>query len=669
MPLFLVVGLAVVCLTSISSLLDSNHWVNHTHEVVQQAMNIEASAVDMETGMRGYLLAGKEDFLSPYTGGGDRFSSLIGELKQTVSDNPAQVQLLGEIESTIGEWKTNVTEPAIDLRTQIGQSKNMDDMADLVGEGRGKVYFDKFRGQIVTFIGREQKLLDERVALAESANEVAVLRDASKWINHTHEVIRAAMEIEAAGVDMETGMRGYLLAGDENFLDPYKNGKTNFVSKVSELKTIVNDNPDQVQLLTQIEKTISEWESNVTEPTIELRRTIGDAETMNDMADLIGEAHGKVYFDKFRNQISTFQDRELSLMVERQAAAKKTAEKANVMILGGVSLTLVFSLIISLLLASSIIKKFREIFGGLKSFSESELTELGNRFNTIISSLDNGASNITSASNEIARGASTQAAAIEETSATLGVLASSTKENAKSGNEADRAMKEVSKIVSDANGTMQDLTTSMGEISQSSEDISKIIKTIDEIAFQTNLLALNAAVEAARAGDAGKGFAVVAEEVRNLAQRSAEAAKDTSSLIEQTVSRVNEGSKLVAETDMAFKKITKNSESVSAVVNVVSSSSTEQASGIEQVNQANSEMENVTQTNSASTEELAAQAEELLLIVKDLKRISSSEDYVDQVDSMPTFTDNEPETQPMPPRNVSTQDVVIPLDEDQFLEI
>jgi methyl-accepting chemotaxis protein len=673
-PMVLVLALGVVCYSGIASLLKSSEMVNHTHEVVQQAMKIEASAVDMETGMRGYLLAGKEDFLNPYTSGGQNFNELIADLQVTVSDNPAQVQLLTELQTTISEWQKDVTEPTIGLRRQIGDSKNMDDMADLVGEGRGKVYFDKFRNQIATFIDREQKLLNERVALAQNADEITVLRDASKWINHTHEVIRDAMKIEASAVDMETGMRGYLLAGKEDFLTPYTAGHEQFKKRVGQLKKTVSDNPAQVSLLGEIEANIEDWQSNVTEPTIALRRQIGDAQTMNDMADLVGEARGKAYFDKFRGQIQTFRDRELTLMAERQEAAEKTASQASSTIIIGVCLTTLISLLVALFTATSIIRKFKEIFGGLKSFSGQELTELGDRFTAIIQSLDNGASNISSASGGIASGASTQAAAIEETSATLVVLANSTKENADSGNQANTAMKDVSQIVSEANGTMANLTKSMEDISQSSVDISKIIKTIDEIAFQTNLLALNAAVEAARAGDAGKGFAVVAEEVRNLAQRSAEAAKDTATLIEETVSRVGEGSRLVSATAGAFTQITENAESVGTIINTVAVSSTEQASGIEQVKQANTEMENVTQTNSASTEELAAQAEELLKIVNDLKSIAGNDTGSQYVASAQDWNMDTPQyapaAAPANSRGRSSQpDVVIPLDEDCLLEI
>ena len=166
-PLILMIILSVVATLSVGPLLRSSNWVDHTHEVIQDAMKIEAAAVDMETNMRGYLLAGNDSFLDPYKTGEKNFHELVTSLSKTVDDNPAQVKLLGEIKQTIGEWKENAVKPQIELRRQIGDSKTMDDMAHLVGQAKNKVYFDKFRGQIKTFREREEALMATRQQDAE----------------------------------------------------------------------------------------------------------------------------------------------------------------------------------------------------------------------------------------------------------------------------------------------------------------------------------------------------------------------------------------------------------------------------------------------------------------------------------------------------------------------
>ncbi len=232
---------------------------------------------------------------------------------------------------------------------------------------------------------------------------------------------------------------------------------------------------------------------------------------------------------------------------------------------------------------------------------------------------------VSEASHSLAEGSSEQAASIEETSASLEEMSSMTQSNADSALQADSVMHEVNQIVVRANESMAHLTNSIEDISRSSEKTSKIIKTIDEIAFQTNLLALNAAVEAARAGEAGAGFAVVADEVRNLSMRAADAAKNTADLLEGTVKKISEGSRLVTQTNDAFTAVAKSAGKVGDLVGEIAAASREQAQGIGQVNTAVMEMDKVIQQNAANSEESAsgaeqmtAQAEKLKAIVQDL---------------------------------------------------
>ncbi|MCP3888308.1 MAG: methyl-accepting chemotaxis protein [Desulfobulbaceae bacterium] len=645
--LILVIILGIVTFNTTSKLLKTGETVNHTHIVIEQAMDILAAAVNMETGMRGFLLAGHEDFLAPYTNGYTTFKKDIAGLKNTVSDNPAQVTLLGEIEQNISEWVKNVTEPTIKLRRDIGDSKNMDDMADLVGEAKGKVYFDKFRGQIVTFIETEETLLAKREKESQEMSSYGTDNDSSKWVQHTQTVIKDAMKIEAAAVDMETGMRGYLLAGKENFLDPFNNGAKSFDERVTKLKNTVSDNPAQVSLLNAIQENINSWKRDVIEPAIELRRAIGDAKTMNDMADLVGEARGKVYFDKFRDQVGTFTEREQSLMESRRQTASDTARNAKMMVVAGTITIMVISILVSIFVTAAITKPVKQAVDFADSLAQGDMTQrlkadtkdevgtLSSALNKIAEDLGNmlkqvqtssnfltessgslstvstslsetsdetsgRAQAVASASEELSVNMNSVSAAMEQSSTNVGMVATAAEEMSATVNEIAHNTAKAKSISEDAVDQSQKASTKITDLGKAADKIGRVTETITEISEQTNLLALNATIEAARAGEAGKGFAVVANEIKDLAKQTAEATVDIKNQIDEmqgttdaTIADIKNVSEIIDQINDVITTVATAVEEQSTATSEISENVAQASTGIAEVN------ENVSQSSVA----------------------------------------------------------------------
>ncbi|MCE2884228.1 MAG: methyl-accepting chemotaxis protein [Planctomycetaceae bacterium] len=237
------------------------------------------------------------------------------------------------------------------------------------------------------------------------------------------------------------------------------------------------------------------------------------------------------------------------------------------------------------------------------------------------SEIDAGSAQVSSTSQSVASGASQQAASLEEISASLEEMNAMTERNAQNAGTAVTRSDDARVRADQCKEQMVRMSEAMGAIKQSSDSIAKVLKVIDEIAFQTNLLALNAAVEAARAGEAGKGFAVVAEEVRNLAGRSAQAARETAAMIEQSTARADRAVAICGEVDTSLRTIVDGTREVNELLAQIASASREQAQGIGQINTGVAELDKVTQQNAGNSEELAAASEETAAQVASLKQV------------------------------------------------
>jgi methyl-accepting chemotaxis protein len=230
---------------------------------------------------------------------------------------------------------------------------------------------------------------------------------------------------------------------------------------------------------------------------------------------------------------------------------------------------------------------------------------------------------LSAGSQSLSAGATEQAASVEQLTASIAEIANKTKENASSASKADKIANSVKKDTEGGNEMMERMLGSMGEISESAAGISRIIKVINDIAFQTNILALNASIEAARAGSYGRGFAVVAEEVRHLAQRSSEAAKDTTQMIDKSLAKASEGTNIAHDTSAALKMIEDGVNGTAAIIDEIARSSNDQAAGISQLNKGIDEVSKIVQNNSATAEQSAAASEELFREAETMRRLVS----------------------------------------------
>ncbi len=540
-PLVLLMVLGLVAGFNVNGLVETSVSLNQSRDITERAAAIETSALNMETGMRGYLLAGRESFLEPYNKGEVETYELLQSLRDSIGQsNPEQLERLNRTEKILREWQENVTVPSIELRRQIGDAQTMNDMARLVGEAKGKVFFEKFRTQISEFIAVERKRLEERkvefssakdavqeqfkvvqetasaleytqniltavarvdnlivkmqaelrgyliggnrnfleeyksaedlvfaevevlgLEVEEDEKHVAKVTEAEEFlyqwveqsikpaigfrealdngtgnllqlngfigskkrdeplkafkaalgsvsqaeterihfrkadalaaeqkvdagitvmilneekVSQSYEIIAAASNILSAAVDMETGMRGYLLSGQDSFLAPYTDGEKTFKKAVSDLISRVgSEDPAQAKKLEAAAATIAGWQKDVVSGMIDLRRQIGDARTMDDMADLVGEARGQKYFNDFLSVMGEFTSVEQQVMAEKSDAAQSTVLNTYIIIALCVLGAVVIGLLLALGIGNGIANPIRKMTTAMNELANGKL--------------------------------------------------------------------------------------------------------------------------------------------------------------------------------------------------------------------------------------------------------------------------------------------------------
>jgi len=421
----------------------------------------------------------------------------------------------------------------------------------------------------------------------------------------------------------EKGDKGYAAARTafllENTLNQFRGmirGEKNMLISVKseDIEKFAKQPAERVVLvkasLKQLESLLPEVEKPVARDSVQpldawMAVFLQEATIMRDstQATALSNTDGKMYLDRLRTRLDGAVHRNSELMLADQAECETVYAKARTTMFSSSAAGIGLGGVLAFILLGRVRKGLDRVIEGVSNGSEQ---------------VSSAASQVASSGQNLAAGATEQASTLEEISSSLEEMSSLTRQNADNARQANAMAGEAKGVTDQGISSMERMSRAITLIRTSSEETAKIVKTIDEIAFQTNLLALNAAVEAARAGEAGKGFAVVAEEVRNLAQRSAEAAKNTASLIGESQKNAENGVATVKETEDILKTIANKIQKVAQLAAEVSGANSEQSKGVDQINLAVSQLDKVTQSNAATAEESAAAGEELQAQSRDL---------------------------------------------------
>ena len=449
---------------------------------------------------------------------------------------------------------------------------------------------------------------------------------------------------------IQTSERGYAITGYDTYLVPAQAAKKAFEQRMEKAIALTTDNKEQQDRLDKLRTEEQKWLKTAVEPVLKIRKGVNEGSfQMESLVQFEQGGRGENSMNQMRAMLKEIDEVETRSQQERLDQAMALKRLTAVILVGGAIVAAVLAAVLSFMLIRNVVAPLAAAVGLARTVASGDLTvhiraetedetgqlilalgEMNDSLVNIVTRVRAGTEAIAAASGEIANGnldlssrTERQAASLEETASSMEELTGTVRQNADNAIEANRLASSASAVATKGGQAVADVVQTMNAISTSSKKIVDIIGVIDGIAFQTNILALNAAVEAARAGEQGRGFAVVASEVRNLAQRSATAAKEIKELISDAAQNVEAGGQLVEQARSTMSDIVTSVDRLTGVIGEISAASREQIAGIEQINLSLTEMDSTTQQNAALVEEAAGAAESLQRQAEEQERLVS----------------------------------------------